>query len=62
MQFHNLYGNILDGFNEPGVQIMTPAYKGDPNQPKVVRRERWYTALARAPQPTQPAVSASAMR
>jgi small-conductance mechanosensitive channel len=31
-----LHRNILDVFNEYGVQIMTPAYEGDPEQPKVV--------------------------
>jgi hypothetical protein len=28
-------------FNEYGVQIMTPAYEGDPTDPKVVPKERW---------------------
>ena len=31
-----LHSNILDLFNEHGVQIMVPAYEGDPEQPKVV--------------------------
>ena len=26
---------------------MTPAYEGDPEQPKVVPREQWFTAPAR---------------
>ena len=30
------------------VQIMTPAYEGDPEQPKVVPREQWFTAPARS--------------
>jgi small-conductance mechanosensitive channel len=34
--------NILDAFNEFGVQIMTPAYMADPQQDKVVPRGRWY--------------------
>ena len=34
-----LHRNILDVFNEYGVQIMTPAYEGDTEQPKVVARE-----------------------
>jgi small-conductance mechanosensitive channel len=42
-----LHRNILDIFNEYGVQIMTPAYEGDPDQPKLVRREEWFTAPAR---------------
>jgi len=31
-----LHRNILDLFNEHGVQIMTPAYENDPKTPKVV--------------------------
>ncbi|HEV7367139.1 MAG TPA: hypothetical protein VGN76_14940, partial [Gemmatimonadales bacterium] len=41
-----LHRNILDVFNEYGVQIMTPAYEGDPERPKVVPREQWFTAPA----------------
>jgi small-conductance mechanosensitive channel len=41
-----LHRNILDVFNEYDVQIMTPAYEGDPEQPKVVPREQWYAAPA----------------
>ena len=41
-----LHRNILDVFNEYGVQIMTPAYEGDPEQPKVVARENWHLAPA----------------
>jgi small-conductance mechanosensitive channel len=41
-----LHRNILDVFNEHDVQIMTPAYEGDPAEPKVVPRERWYAAPA----------------
>jgi small-conductance mechanosensitive channel len=41
-----LHGNILDVFNEHRVQIMTPAYEGDPAEPKVVPRERWHLAPA----------------
>jgi hypothetical protein len=37
-----LHQNILDLFNEYGVQIMTPAYEGDPHESKVVPKERWY--------------------
>ena len=42
-----LYRNILDIFNEYGVQIMTPAYEGDPERPKVVAKEHWFEAPAR---------------
>jgi small-conductance mechanosensitive channel len=41
-----LHRNILDVFNENGVQIMTPAYEGDPEQPKLVERGDWYRAPA----------------
>ncbi|MCC7258071.1 MAG: mechanosensitive ion channel [Gammaproteobacteria bacterium] len=46
-----LHQNILDVFNEFGVQIMTPAYEGDPEQPKIVAKEQWFTAPA---QPARP--------
>jgi small-conductance mechanosensitive channel len=45
--YTSLHRNILDVFNEYGVQIMTPAYEGDPEQPKVVPKEQWWTAPAR---------------
>ncbi len=48
--YTQLHRNILDQFNEYGVQIMTPAYEGDPEQVKVVPRDQWYAAPAsRAP-------------
>jgi small-conductance mechanosensitive channel len=40
--YSDLHRNILDVFNEYGVQIMTPAYEGDPEQPKIVPRDQWY--------------------
>ncbi len=46
-----LHQNILDLFNEYGVQIMTPAYEGDPEQPKVVPKDQWFTVPAT---PTEP--------
>ncbi len=51
-----LHQNILDVFNEYGVQIMTPAYEGDPEQPKLVPKEQWWAAPARevAPAPGEP--------
>jgi small-conductance mechanosensitive channel len=42
-----LHRNILDVFNEYGVQIMTPAYEGDPEAPKVVPKDQWFTAPAK---------------
>jgi small-conductance mechanosensitive channel len=46
--------NILDAFNEFGVQIMTPAYVMDPRDAKVVPRDQW-----RIP-PSSPSDSVSA--
>ena len=34
--------NVLDVFNEYGVQIMTPAYEGDPAVPKIVPKDQWF--------------------
>jgi len=48
-RYAELHRNVLDVFNEYGVQIMTPAYEGDPEQPKVVPREQWFMTPARAP-------------
>jgi small-conductance mechanosensitive channel len=45
--YTELHRRILDAFNEYGVQIMTPAYEGDPRAPKVVARQDWYAAPAR---------------
>jgi small-conductance mechanosensitive channel len=41
-----LHRNVLDVFNEYGVQIMTPAYVSDPAQAKVVPPEQWHAAPA----------------
>ena len=43
-----LHRNVLDIFNEYGVQIMTPAYENDPDAPKVVPKEQWFNAPAKA--------------
>ena len=46
---------ILDQFNEYGVQIMSPHYRGDPQQLKVVPKSGWFPAPATRPEPeTQP--------
>ncbi|MEZ5313749.1 MAG: hypothetical protein R2862_08930 [Thermoanaerobaculia bacterium] len=37
-----LHQNVLDVFNEYGVQIMTPAYRADTDLPKLVERKDWY--------------------
>jgi small-conductance mechanosensitive channel len=44
-----LHRNILDVFNEYGVAIMTPSYVADPDQPKLVPKEQWYTPPATPP-------------
>jgi small-conductance mechanosensitive channel len=43
----DLHANIQDVFNEHGVQIMAPNYEADPEQPKVVPKEKWYAAPAK---------------
>jgi len=48
-KYSELHQNILDVFNEYGIQIMTPSYKSDPAVPKLVPREHWYDAPAAAP-------------
>lgn len=44
--YTELHQNILDVFNENNVQIMTPAYEGDPEIPKVVPKKDWFTPVA----------------
>jgi small-conductance mechanosensitive channel len=51
LRYTELHRNILDVFNEYGVQIMTPAYEGDPFDRKVVPRDQWYAPPARPPAP-----------
>jgi small-conductance mechanosensitive channel len=65
--YAELQRNILDLFNEYGVQIMTPAYEGDPEEPKVVPKDQWWSAPARpaapgGPGPLEPAPSGSVRR
>jgi small-conductance mechanosensitive channel len=45
----SLHANIQDLFNEHGVQIMTPNYMGDPQEPKVVPKAHWFAAPAEPP-------------
>ena len=47
-----LHENIQDVFNEYEVQIMTPSYRTDTPQPKIVPKERWYAAPAKPPPDT----------
>jgi len=44
--YTELHRNILDVFNEYGVQIMTPAYVSDTAEPKVVPRDQWFAEPA----------------
>lgn len=48
-QYTLLSQNILDVFNEHGVQIMTPNYEGDPDQPKIVPKDQWFAPPAQSP-------------
>jgi small-conductance mechanosensitive channel len=52
--YAELHRNILDVFNEYGVQIMTPAYEGDPEQAKLVPKDQWHAAPAPPPQGETP--------
>lgn len=47
--YSELHRNILDVFNEYGVQIMTPAYEGDPSVAKVVPPDQWFLGPATPP-------------
>jgi len=47
-----LHQNILDAFNEHGVQIMSPHFFGQPDRSVVVPRDQWYAAPARRPAET----------
>lgn len=49
--YSDLHQNILDVFNEYGVQIMVPSYEGDPETPKVVPPGQWFEAPAKPPAP-----------
>jgi small-conductance mechanosensitive channel len=46
---HRLHANIQDVFNEYGVQITSPHYMVDPQEPQVVPKERWYAPPAKPP-------------
>jgi small-conductance mechanosensitive channel len=54
-----LHANIQDAFNEYGVQIMSPQYEADPNEPKVVPPSRWYAAPASPPASAQTGTAAA---
>jgi len=44
----DLHAQILDVFNEHGVQIMSPHYEADTAHPKVVPRETWHSLPAKS--------------
>ena len=44
-----LHAQIQDAFNEFGVPIMSPHYRGDPATVKIVPREKWFEPPARRP-------------
>jgi small-conductance mechanosensitive channel len=46
-----MHRNILDVFNEYGVQIMTPNYVSDTEAPKLVPKEQWFLSPATSPAP-----------
>jgi small-conductance mechanosensitive channel len=46
-----LHSQILDVFNEFGVQIMSPNYEADPEGLKIVPKEQWHAAPAKADAP-----------
>jgi len=53
-QFYSeLHRSIQDAFNENGVQIMTPNYVADTDEPKMVPVEQWYSPPAQKPDPEQ---------
>ena len=41
-----LAGEILDTFNEYDVQIMSPHFKGQPVEPVIVPKSRWFQSPA----------------
>lgn len=47
--YSELHRNILDVFNEHNVQIMTPNYVQDTEQPKIVPKDLWYASPAKKP-------------
>ena len=49
--YSELHANILDVFNEHGVQIMSPHFVGQPDERVVVPKARWYESPAARPAP-----------
>jgi small-conductance mechanosensitive channel len=49
-----LHQNVQDVFNEYGVQIMSPNFEAQPDQPVLVPKSNWHAAPAPAEQPSSP--------
>ncbi|MDH3723879.1 MAG: mechanosensitive ion channel family protein [Desulfobacteraceae bacterium] len=47
--YSELHQNILDVFNEYGVQIMSPNYVADRAEPAIVTKEHWYAPPTKPP-------------
>jgi len=47
--YSELHQNILDVFNEYGVQIMSPNYVADRAEPAIVPKEHWYAPPSKPP-------------
>ena len=60
--YADLHRQILDVFNEYGVQIMTPAYMADPPIHKVVPPDQWHTAPADGTDARNPGAIAAGAR
>jgi len=46
----DLHANIQDQFNEYGVQIMSPNFESQPDQPVLSPKKDWFAAPARRPE------------
>jgi hypothetical protein len=49
VSYSELHQNILNAFNEYGVQIMSPNYVADRAESAIVTKERWYVPPAKPP-------------
>jgi small-conductance mechanosensitive channel len=47
--YSELHQNIIDVFNEYGVQIMSPNYVADRAEPAIVTKDRWYAPPSKQP-------------
>ena len=49
----DLHANIQDAFNEAGVQIMSPNFESQPEEPVVVPKDQWFAAPAAGAKETE---------